>query len=299
MSIIPPRKSITVVAPTPTPFNEDDSPSYELLAENVQKWLGTGLSGFVVGSYGGEEFHLSSEEKIQTIRTVAEAHKGQRFVIAGIDTPSPTVALDLAEKYASVGADMVRVRIPNIPKDGRQENGIVSYFDKLVNKSSIPVIIIHQPKQPMSVDATPEEVGQISSMDNVYAYIISLNYRWETQIPSYLHESTQLWTCNGSLLLPGAMIGAEGACLFFANWAPDLCREVIKLTREGDIEEANEIQRRLISSDFIGMDKGVAALKAGLNLLGYRATVPRRPTRALTRLEIAELENAFKEAGML
>ena len=95
------------------------------------------------------------------------------------------------------------------------------------------------------------------------------------------------------------MIGAEGACLFFANWAPDLCREVIKLTREGDIEEANEIQRRLISSDFIGMDKGVAALKAGLNLLGYGATVPRRPTRALTRLEIAELENAFKEAGIL
>ncbi len=299
MSIIPSRESITVVAPTPTPFDEDDNPSYELLAENVQKWLSTGLSGFVVGSYGGEEFHLSNEEKIQTIRTVAEAHKGQRFVIAGIDTPSPTVALDLAEKYASVGADMVRVRIPNVPKDERQENGILNYFDKLVNKSPVPVIIIHQPKQPMSVDTTPEEIGQISSMDNVYAYIISLNYRWETQIPSYLHESTQLWTCNGSLLLPGAMIGAEGACLFFANWAPDLCREIIKLAREGDIDEANEIQMRLISSDFIGMDKGVAALKAGLNLLGYRATVPRKPTQPLSEPETIELKRAFQRAGIL
>ena len=299
MSIIPSRETITIVAPTPTPFDEDDNPSYELLSENVQKWIGTGISGFVVGSYGGEEFHLSHEEKLQTILTVADAHKGQRFVIAGIDTPSPTVALNLAEKYANAGADMVRIRIPNLPKDGRQDNGIVSYFDKLVDKSPIPVIVIHQPKQPMSVDTTPGEIGQISSMDNVHAYIISLNYRWETQIPSYLHESTQLWTCNGSLLLPGAMIGAEGACLFFANWAPDLCREVIKLTRQGDVGEANEIQKRLVSSDFIGMDKGVAALKAGLNLLGYRATVPRRPTRALSDPEIAELQTAFNEAGIL
>ena len=95
------------------------------------------------------------------------------------------------------------------------------------------------------------------------------------------------------------MIGAGGTCLFFANWAPDLCREVIKLTRQGDVGEANEIQKRLVSSDFIGMDKGVAALKAGLNLLGYRATVPRRPTRVLSDPEIAELKKAFNEAGIL
>ena len=59
MSLIPDRSSIPVVAPTPTPFTGKDKPDYDLLAGNIEKWMATGLSGFVVGSYGGEEFHLS------------------------------------------------------------------------------------------------------------------------------------------------------------------------------------------------------------------------------------------------
>lgn len=298
MSTIPKRGTIPIVAPTPTPFKKDDSPDYDLLSANIEKWLGTGLSGFVVGSHGGEEFHLSQEEKTRTVSTVAKAHQGHRFVIAGIDTPSPTVAVKLSEEYAGAGADMVRIRIPNIPSE-RSEGGVVGYFDQVVEKSPIPVIAIHQPKQPMSVDATPEEISLISTMDNMYAYIISLNYRWECRIPALLHESTQLWTCNGSLILPGAMIGAEGACLFFGNWAPDLCRKVISLAGEGNFGEAHDLQRKLIPADFIGMSKGVAALKAGLNMLGYQATNPRWPTKPLSEEEQSELRQTFSEAGIL
>jgi len=298
LSSIPDRGSIPVVAPTPTPFTPDDNPDYDLLAENIEKWMQTGLSGFVVGSYGGEEFHLSSKEKIHCVEVVSQAHKGKRFVIAGIDNPSPTSALSQAEEYASAGADMIRVRIPDIPGD-KSDRGVVEYFDQVVSMSPLPVIVIHQPKQAMSVNATPDEILAVTSMDNVYAYIMSLNFRWECRIPSFIHESTQLWTCNGTLLLPGAMIGAEGACLFFANWAPDICREIISLVKEGNYSEARDIQSKVSHADFIGMDKGVAALKSGLNMLGYETTVPRRPTRPLNSDEESELREAFKTAGIL
>ena len=95
------------------------------------------------------------------------------------------------------------------------------------------------------------------------------------------------------------MIGAGGTCLFFANWVPGFCKGVFKLTRECEVEEANEIQKRLVYSGFIVMDKGIAALKAGLNLIGYRDTVPRRATRTLSDHEIAELKKTFIEAGIL
>ena len=64
MGTIPQRGSVPIVAPTPTPFNENDEPDYDLMASNVHKWCSTSLSGFVLGSYGGEEFHLSDEEKL-------------------------------------------------------------------------------------------------------------------------------------------------------------------------------------------------------------------------------------------
>ena len=67
MSTIPERDSIPIVAPTPTPFDHNDKPDLQLLEENISRWVGTGLSGFVIGSYGGEEFHLSQTEKTEII----------------------------------------------------------------------------------------------------------------------------------------------------------------------------------------------------------------------------------------
>ena len=94
-------------------------------------------------------------------------------------------------------------------------------------------------------------------------------------------------------------MGAEGACLFFGNWAPDLCRSIITFVQEGDINKARDIQDSILEADFIGMDRGVAALKAGLNLLGYETTVPRQPTPALGKSEIEGLREAFEKAGIL
>ena len=298
MGTIPQRGSMPIVAPTPTPFNENDEPDYDLMASNVHKWCSTSLSGFVLGSYGGEEFHLSDEEKLKLVQIVVDAHDGNKFVIAGIDTPSTRVACDLSEKYAKAGADMVRIRIPKLDQ-GKSSNAVVDYFETISKQSPIPLIPIHQPKQSMDVDITHEQIGLISEFESVYAYIISLNYRWESRVSSFLDQKVQLWTCNGTLLLPGALMGAEGACLFYGNWAPDLCREIITLVKRGDIKKAQVIQESILQSDFIGMDRGVAALKAGLNLLGYETTVPRRPTKALDEQEIEELKRALKKADIL
>ena len=100
-----------VVAPTPTPFDSGDQVDHDALARNVERWLTTPLSGFVLGTANGEELALSDAEKIGIVETVSQAHDGERFVIASIDNPSSTETLRLAESYAVAGADMGRVRI--------------------------------------------------------------------------------------------------------------------------------------------------------------------------------------------
>ena len=298
MGTVPKKGSVPIVAPTPTPFKKNDKPDYDLMASNINKWCQTSLSGFVLGSYGGEEFHLTDEEKLKLVEIVVDTHGGDKFVIAGIDTPSTRVACDLSEKYARAGADMVRIRIPKLDS-AQSSSAIVDYFDDIDRRSPIPLIPIHQPKQAMDIDIKHEQIGLISEFESVYAYIISLNYRWERRVSNFIDQKTQLWTCNGTLLLPGALMGAEGACLFFGNWAPDLCRSIITFVQEGDINKARDIQDSILEADFIGMDRGVAALKAGLNLLGYETTVPRQPTPALGKSEIEGLREAFEKAGVL
>ena len=293
-----PSSDPIVVAPTNMPFNADESLDLDALSRNVDKFCETALSGFVVGSYGGEEFHMGEPEKVLSIKTVVEAHAGRKFVIAGIDALSPTEAVRLSNLYAEAGADMVRVRIPPAAGKGNAAP-IQDYFEQVTSKSPIPVVIIHQPKTPMGVDVTPAEVRDITSFENVFAYIMSLNYRYECRISSFVSDDVKFWTCNGSLLMPGGMIGAVGACLLFGNWGPHIARDIIQACLDGRYAEARESQERINRIDFLGMSWGVGVQKTGLSLLGYEGTVPRKPNLPLSDTQISEVKNALIEARIL
>ena len=293
-----PSSDPIVVAPTNMPFNSDESLDLDALSRNVDKFCETALSGFVVGSYGGEEFHMGEPEKVLSIKTVVEAHAGRKFVIAGIDALSPTEAVRLSNLYAEAGADMVRVRIPPAAGKGNVAP-IQDYFEQVTSKSPIPVVIIHQPKTPMGVDVTPAEVRDITSFENVFAYIMSLNYRYECRISSFVSDAVKFWTCNGSLLMPGGMIGAVGACLLFGNWGPHIARDIIQACLDGRYAEARELQERINRIDFLGMSWGVAVQKTGLSLLGYEGTMPRKPNLPLSDTQISEVKDALIEARIL
>ncbi|MGA0275544.1 MAG: dihydrodipicolinate synthase family protein [Dehalococcoidia bacterium] len=293
-----PSSDPIIVAPTNMPFRADESLDLDALARNVDKFSSTALSGFVVGSYGGEEFHMGEPEKVSAIKTVVESHAGRRFVIAGIDALSPTEAVRLSNLYAEAGADMVRVRIP--PATGRGNTApIQDYFEQVTEGSPVPVVVIHQPKTAMSVDVTPDELRDITSMNNVFAYIMSLNYRYECRMPAFVDDKVKFWTCNGTLLMPGGMIGAVGACLLFGNWAPHIARDIIQACLDGRYAEAREMQERINHIDFLGMSWGVGVQKAGLNLMGYEGTVPRRPNLPLSDAQLSELKDALIEAGIM
>ena len=293
-----PSSDPIVVAPTNMPFNSDESLDLDALSRNVDKFCETALSGFVVGSYGGEEFHMGEPEKVLSIKTVVEAHADRKFVIAGIDALSPTEAVRLSNLYAEAGADMVRVRIPPAAGKGNAAP-IQDYFEQVTSKSPIPVVIIHQPKTPMGVDVTPAEVRDITSFENVFAYIMSLNYRYECRISSFVADAVKFWTCNGSLLMPGGMIGAVGACLLFGNWGPHIARDIIQACLDGRYAEARELQERINRIDFLGMSWGVGVQKTGLSLLGYEGTMPRKPNLPLSDTQISEVKDALIEARIL
>ena len=66
------------------------------------------------------------------------------------------------------------------------------------------------------------------------------------------------------------MIGANGACMFFGNWAPDLCRKIIKNVKDKKFEEAEKIQKSIIDADFIGSKRSIFYLVTQLLNLGVQ-----------------------------
>ena len=62
-----------IVAPTPTPVTEAGAVDHNAMAHNVERWLDTPISGFVLGTANGEESTLSDDEKLAIVETVSEA----------------------------------------------------------------------------------------------------------------------------------------------------------------------------------------------------------------------------------
>jgi len=283
-----------VVAPTPTPFDSEDRVDYDVLGRNVERWLKTPLSGFVLGTANGEELALSDAEKLGIVETVSQAHGGERFVIAGIDNPSSTETLRLAEAYAKAGADMVRVRIPR-PMSPIE---IKAYFQKVTQGSPVPVVVIHQTFTGVPA-APPDLIGELVSLDNVFGYITDHDIRFEGRVRIYAPEDKKFWICNGGLLLAGAAMGANGTCMWLGNIAPAICRDIVALGYDGRVSEARPLQRMASRMDGLIGQHGVAGVKAALGLLGFEGIAPRHPRSELGRGDVDQIRSVLAQAGLL
>jgi dihydrodipicolinate synthase/N-acetylneuraminate lyase len=288
-----------VIAPSPTPFTADDRVDIAAVERNTERWLKTPLSGFMLNSENGEEAFLSEQERLDIIRAVNRARNGQKFIVGGIDNPSVTESLRTAETLAEAGAELVRVRIPRLTDNVR------GYFDEMIPRLPVPAVLINQPAPGMFGQSlplaagSPEMIGAVCEMDNVYGYIAGGNIRFESMTRMHVPADKKFWIGNGVLLLPGAAIGANGACLMFGNIAAAETIEMLTLVMNGELAKAQEMQKRLNNADWLVLSRGAAGIKAAMNLLGYEGTQPRRPSTALSDAENSRLKAAMTEAGLL
>jgi 4-hydroxy-2-oxoglutarate aldolase len=288
-----------VVAPSPTPFKADDSVDHAAVERNVERWLKTPLSGFVLNSENGEEQFLSEQERLEIVRTVNGARNGEKFIVGGVDSSSVTESIRMAEDLVDAGAEMIRIRIPRLAKD------VTGYFEQVVPKVPAPVVIIHQmaPGQfaggDAPVGAPAEVIGDLIDIDNVFGYIASGNVRFEARVRTFVTTDKPFWLGNGLLLLAMSAIGANGACLMFGNVAPAECHQIISSVMDGDLKTAQEIQNRCTEADYQILDRGAAGIKAALELLGYDGGAPRLPNQPVSAEERAIIEAAMKQAQLI
>lgn len=288
-----------VVAPTPTPFRNDDSVDIAALERNIERWLRTSLSGFVLNSENGEEAFLSEHEKVQILRSVKRVCQAEKLIIAGIDSPSVSESLRLAEVFVDAGADLIRLRLP------RLTDNVEGYLRAVIPKCPVPVLMINQPAPGLflssatSISITAEVIGSVAALDNTAGYIASADLRFEARVRTFVPAEEQFWTGNGSLLSAGAMIGANGACLMLGNVAPQECVDVLRLMSAGKPAEARVIQDRLHEVDWQILSRRAAGLKAALNLLGFETGVPRAPSSPCRPEDVGVIRRAMMAAGLL
>ena len=287
-----------LVAPMPTPFTVNDEVNLKAIEDNSVRWINSELSGFVLGTENGEESLLSQNEKLDIFKTVSRVLKNKKLIIAGVDNPSISGTLRESEKYAELGADLIRIRIP------RRRNTIDNYFEEVLKNISKPVLIIHQ-MSPGGFDssmttegADPDQIGRFCDHDNVFGYIASHLVRFEMMTRKFVDQSKQFWVPNAMLMPTMSLEGANGGCFMLGNIAPKICRKIIELGMQGNYIDAKKLNDNLIDLDWNILSRGAAGIKYAIDLLGFKGGEPRKPQKILSEIDKKIIKDSLFASGI-
>ncbi len=288
-----------IMPPITTPF-ENGEVAYSRLAENLNRWNESGLSGFVVMGSNGESVFLTREEKLKLVEVTKKNIASGKLLIAGTGSDSIKETIDLSNEAAERGADYALVLTPSFYKGQMNSAAFVRYFTEVADRIKIPLIIYNVPKF-TGVNIEADAVAELSGHGNIVGLKNSAeNAAHMAEIISSVPKDFSVLVGTASVLYPGLAAGATGGILALANIAPDECVELQRLFDEGKHDEASALQMKLIPINKAVTSKyGVPGLKAAMDMLGYFGGDPRSPLSPLGDREREDLKTILKSAGLL
>lgn len=289
-----------IFAPIPTPFDERGAIAYDRLAENLDRWWATDLTGIVVLGSNGEYVLLTNEEKRELIRFVCRRAPAGRPVIAGTGGESTREAIELSKFAADCGAAAALVITPAYYKGSLTDSALAAHFTAVADASPIPVMLYNMPRN-TGVNLGSKLVIELSRHPNIAGIKDSGgNIVQIAEIIAGVRPDFAVFAGSGSFLYPTLALGGAGGTLAVANVIPNECARIFRLTEEGAHEEARRLQLAILAlNDAVTGKYGVPGLKAALDLLGYYGGAPRLPLQPATPAVRDDLRRLLTALGYL
>ena len=288
-----------IYTPLATPFAADGSLDVRALANNVEKYLRSPLTGLVVLGSNGEAPQLEEHEADLAIQTVREVMPKNRPLLAGTGRESTAATIAATERAARMGVDAVLVRTPSFYKGQMTTDAFVKHYTQVADRSPVPVLL-YNVSMYTGVNLLPEAVGILSQHPNIIG--IKETNSDMVQFGEYLARAADGFTVlagSGATYFSALMLGAHGAILAVAGVAPDACVGIFNAVREGRIDDARTRNRELAPlSKLVGATYGVPGLKAALTLLGFDGGLPRPPLQPVGQQAVDVIREQLTKSGL-
>ena len=265
-----------IYTPIVTPFQPDDSLDEAGLVRNVQRWMGTSLTGLVVLGSNAEAAQLDDDECDRVVDLVREHVPSDRPLIAGTGRESTRATIAATRRAAAAGVDAVLVRTPSFFKSQMTADVFVRHYTDVAESSPIP-LLLYNVTMFTGVNLQADAVERLAVHPNIVG--IKESGSDIAQIAEFVSRTPDDFTVlagSATTLVHALCAGCDGAILALAALVPDACNELLTLVRQSRLDEARTLQRQLLPiAKSVGGTYGVPGLKAALHLLGFAAGRPR------------------------
>ncbi|MGB9621101.1 MAG: 4-hydroxy-tetrahydrodipicolinate synthase [Brevinematia bacterium] len=283
-----------------TPFKGGRDIDWETLEYLVEFHIENGTNVIVPCGTTGESPTLSYEEHVKVIEFVVKKVKGRVPVLAGTGTNSTHESIYFTNEAKRVGADAALVIAPYYNKP--TQRGLVEHFTAISKETGgFPIVAYNVPSrtviniEPLTlaeiVKKNPNVIGVKEASGNIRQCMDILEF---VDKPNFL-----LISGDDGINLPILKIGGVGAISVTANLVPKDVSEMINSYLNGDVNKAEDIDRRLqILNRVLFLETNPIPIKKALQLAGIlKDGSLRLPLTDLSEQNTEKLKDYMRKYG--
>ena len=281
-----------------TPFDRTGAVNYAKLRQLTDWHIDQQTDAIIVCGTTGEASTLTTQEKIETIRTVIEQTAGRVPVIAGTGANDTALAVSLSQNAQKLGADALLLVTPYYNK--ATQSGLIKHFTRIADHVDIPCILYNVPSR-TTVNIHVDTYEILANHPHIVATKeASGNLAVMQRIKNVCADKLDIYSGNDELYLPALSVGAIGNISVIANILPRQSHEMYRLFTNGYMDSCTKMQLEWIDLlDSLFSQVNPIPIKTAMNLMGMEVGACRLPLCDMDTAPINELKAVLKKHELI
>jgi dihydrodipicolinate synthase/N-acetylneuraminate lyase len=256
-----------------------------------------GVHGLYPNGSTGEFLRFTAEERRRIIAIVADQAAGRVPILAGAAEANTRETIRACEHYRDLGVRAVAIVSPFYYK--LSARGVYAYFKEIADHSPIDVTLYNIP-----LFASPIDVSTVQRLAEECPRVVAIKDS-SGDLPHMMRMISSVRTVRpefsfltgwDAALMPMLLIGCDGGTNATSGVVPEITRKLYDLTLAGKLDEARDLQYRLLHlfDAMILNSEFPEGFRAALRLRGIQTGVGRQPQSADQQLELGQLSQQLQ-----
>lgn len=267
------------------------------LRKYVDWLIERGVHGLYPNGSTGEFTRFTVEERRRIIEIMADQARGRVPILAGAAEANTRETIKACEHYHSLGVRAVAIVSPFYYK--LTPAGVYAYFKEIADNSPIDVTLYNIPMFASPIDVPTvlrlaEECPRVAAIKDSSGDLPHMMRMIAAVRP--VRPEFAFFTGWDAALMPMLLIGCDGGTNATSGVVPEITRKLYDLTLSGKLDEARELQYRLLKlfDAMLFSAEFPEGFRAALRLRGFSTGTGRQPQSLVQQKELAKLSDQLQ-----
>ncbi|MGE9551161.1 dihydrodipicolinate synthase family protein [Erwinia amylovora] len=277
---------------TVTPFDAQGDIDFAALRENIERVIGLGYDGILIGGTYGEFPVMSLAERRKLFGEVMDCVQDRLPVMLCSASADPREARELTALAGDLGG-LPMVTAPYVSEI--TEGQILAYFREMAPLSRTGILVYNAPG--IGITLTPSLLEQLAEVPGVVGIKQGdLNPTAIDQIANRLRGKLRLFCASDLAFLGPMMAGFDGISTTNSGALPELVLATFRAVEKGDAATARDLHQLWYDYRALARKHGQPQLvKAAMALRGFKGGTIRAPLKPVSADALAALTSVMKQ----